>query len=168
MALTLCTACAFQTAALAQDASTAEAVPPPVTLADVAWLIGDWEGAAEKGVKMYENWQEPVANLMINTYVETEPNAVGQETVSWTEFSHLWEENGTLYFKVFSLLAGEQPIIGPLKLVRIEPCLLAFETVTYRCADADKPGEGLVATYIEEVDGERKEHVLTYKKADRD
>ena len=168
LSLAFCVACAFQTASSAQDASPSEVEPPPASLADAAWLIGDWEGSAEKGVKMYESWQAPIANLMINTYVETEPNAEGQETVSWTEFSHLWEENGTIYFKVFGLLAGEKPILGPSQLVRIAPCSLSFETVTLRCADADRPGEGLVAIYIEEIDGERKEHVLTYKKADRD
>lgn len=162
--------CMFQGAATAQDApASADAAPPPAAaLADVAWLVGAWEGEAEEGVRMYERWEAPVANLMINTYVEIAPNEAGQDEVSWSEFSHLWEDNGTLYFKGFSIYADDEPVIGKTELVKIEPCAVYFESISLRCADPERPGEGLVATYIEELNGERKENVLTYKKADKD
>lgn len=142
---------------------------PPATFEDVAWLIGAWEGRDNEGDRVLERWTAPVGKLMVGTYIQTIRDENGDEAVEWTEFMHLWEDGGTLKLQSFSLLEGTEAVIGPSKLIAIEPCMIQFEEMQMRCADPSKPGAGMIASYGEDDDAlGTKKYVITYEKADGD
>lgn len=70
--------------------------------------------------------------------------------IQFTEHLYLMEEEGTLVLRLKHFnpdLTGweEKDDMLSFRLVAIEPCAAYFHALTLRCADADKPGEGLVA-----------------------
>lgn len=67
---------------------------PPATLADVAWLVGSWQGEAFGG-SFEEVWNPPSAGSMVGMFKTLEGDTVG-----FYELLLLVEEEGSLSLKV--------------------------------------------------------------------
>lgn len=119
---------------------------PPATFADTGWLVGQWSGEGIGGAPAMESWLPPTGDTMVGTFVQTQ----AEGGIRFSEHMYLMEEDGTLVLRLKHFnadLTGWEEKDGMLtfRLVAIEPCAAYFHALTLRCADADKPGEGLVA-----------------------
>ena len=119
---------------------------PAATLDQVDWLVGQWSGEGIGGAPAMESWLPPTGNTMVGTFVQT----TDEGDIRFTEHLYLMEEEGTLVLRLKHFnadLTGWEEKDGMLtfRLLAIEPCAAFFHALTLRCAEADKPGEGLVA-----------------------
>lgn len=156
-------------AAAAQETRLVEGsyVAPEASLEDANWLVGDWSGSVPEGHLALEQWLAPIGKLMVGTWIETGLDAKGEVSIVATEHMHLYEDFGTLKLVTMSIAPGSEPLVGSRRLIAVEPCALYFEEVTMRCADPDKPGEGLVVVFrVSWPDEPLKEDIVTYSRAD--
>lgn len=70
--------------------------------------------------------------------------------IMFTEHMYLMQENGTLALRLKHFNADltgweEKDDMLTFRLVAVEECAAFFNALTLRCADKDRPGEGLVA-----------------------
>lgn len=119
---------------------------PPATLAQMDWLVGQWVGAGIRGAPAMESWLPPTGGTMVGTFVQETADG----TIMFTEVLYLMEENGSLALKLKHFNADltsweEKDDMLTFRLVAIEPCAAYFNALTLRCADSERPGEGLVA-----------------------
>jgi hypothetical protein len=83
---------------------------------------------------------------MVGTFVQE----TGEGGIRFSEILYLMEEEGTLVLRLKHFnadLTGWEEKDGMLtfRLIAVEECAAYFDALTLRCADPDKPGEGLVA-----------------------
>ncbi|MEX0342319.1 MAG: DUF6265 family protein [Erythrobacter sp.] len=123
-------------AALAQETRTAPEghVPPPATLAQMDWLVGQWAGEGIGGQPAFESWLPPTGGTMVGSFVQQ----ADTETISFTEHLYLMEEAGTLVLRLKHFnadLTGWEEKDGLLtfRLIAIEPCAAYFRSLTLRC-----------------------------------
>lgn len=150
-------------------------VPPeaallvPASLAEVTWLIGDWEGRDSRGKKAVERWLPPIGHTMVGTFVQTGRGPDGEVAIDWAEHMHLREEAGTLVLNVMTMQARQEthdPLPSRKPLLTIATCMVQFENLTIECSDPLKPGAGLTVTYGEDFMGDGTGvYVIQYKKA---
>ncbi|QIQ87574.1 DUF6265 family protein [Erythrobacter sp.] len=122
------------------------ATPPPATLAQVDWLVGQWAGTGIGDAPAQENWLPPAGGTMVGTFVQQDEDG----EVRFTEHVYLMEEDGSLVLRLKHFNADltgweEKDDMVTFRLAAIEPCAAFFHGLTLRCADPAKPGEGLVA-----------------------
>ncbi len=132
---------------------------PPADLTQVDWLIGQWGGEGIGGAPAMESWLPPTGPTMVGTFVQQTADEDGAPVIMFTEHMYLMEEGGTLVLRLKHFgadLTGWEEKDGMLtfRLVAIEPCAAYFNALTLRCADASKPGEGLVAAVRMQSGGE--------------
>ena len=130
-------------------------VSPPANLESLDWLVGQWEGAGIGGAPAMESWLPPVGGIMVGTFVQTEADG----SIMFTEHMYLIEENGSLALKLKHFNADltgweEKDKMVTFRLIALEECAAYFNALTLRCADTDKPGEGLVAAVRMQSGGE--------------
>ena len=128
---------------------------PPATLSQLDWLIGQWEGEGVRGAPAMESWLKPMGGTMVGTFVQEDADG----TIMFTEHMDLMQENGTLALKLKHFNADltgweEKDDFLTFRLVAIEECAAYFNALTLRCADKDKPGEGMVAAVRMKSGGE--------------
>ncbi|MFL0355252.1 DUF6265 family protein [Erythrobacter sp. GH1-10] len=119
---------------------------PSATIAQMQWLVGQWSGDGIGGAPAMESWLPPTGNTMVGTFVQRTADGA----IQFTEHLYLMEEEGTLVLRLKHFNADltgweEKDKMLTFRLVAIEPCAAYFNALTLRCADPDKPGEGLVA-----------------------
>lgn len=119
---------------------------PAATLEQTDWLIGQWSGTGIGGATAMESWLPPSGGTMVGTFVQE----TAEGAIQFTEHLYLMEEDDTLVLRLKHFnadLTGWEERDGMLtfRLLAIEPCAAYFHALTLRCADADMPGEGLVA-----------------------
>ena len=119
---------------------------PPASLEQMDWLIGQWAGDGIGGNPAMESWLPPTGSVMVGTFVQQGENG----EIQFTEHLYLMAEEGTLVLRLKHFNADltgweEKDDMLSFRLVAIEPCAAYFHALTLRCADADAPGEGLVA-----------------------
>lgn len=129
--------------------------PPAAVLEQVDWLVGQWSGEGIGGAPAFESWLPPTGPTMVGTFVQQTESG----EIQFTEHMYLMEEDGTLVLRLKHFnadLTGWEEKDGMLtfRLVAIEPCAAYFHALTLRCADRDKPGEGLVAAVRMQSGGE--------------
>jgi uncharacterized protein YecT (DUF1311 family) len=128
---------------------------PPASLADMDWLVGQWSGIGIGGAPAMESWLPPTGTTMVGTFVQE----TGEGAIMFTEHMYLMEEQGTLVLRLKHFNADltgweEKDDMLTFRLVAVEPCAAFFNALTLRCADKDKPGEGLVAAVRMQSGGE--------------
>lgn len=139
-------------AAAAQDASPETRIgekgfeSPPATLEQMDWLVGQWVGEGIQGVPAMESWLPPTGGTMVGTFVQETTDGA----IMFTEHMYLMQEKGTLALRLKHFnadLTGWEEKDGMLtfRLVAVEPCAAYFNALTLRCANPERPGEGLVA-----------------------
>ena len=121
-------------------------VPPPASLEQMDWLVGQWTGTGIGGARAMESWLPPSGDTMVGTFVQE----TGEGGISFTEHLYLMEEEGTLVLRLKHFnadLTGWEEKDGMLtfRLIAVEDCAAYFHSLTLRCADPEEPGEGLVA-----------------------
>ncbi|BDI59718.1 DUF6265 family protein [Qipengyuania nanhaisediminis] len=151
--LALAALCLTASGAAAQDAPPPETrvgaegfESPPATLADVGWLVGQWRGSGIGGAPAMESWLPPTGPTMVGTFVQED----GEGGIRFSEHMYLMEEGGSLVLRLKHFNADltgweEKDDMLAFRLLAVEPCAAFFHALTLRCADADRPGEGLVA-----------------------
>ena len=134
-------------------------VSPPANIEELGWLVGQWSGEGIEGAPAMESWLPPAGGTMVGTFVQTVQGEGGEGAIMFTEHLYLMEEAGTLVLRLKHFnadLTGWEEKDGMLtfRLVAIEPCAAYFHALTLRCADAERPGEGLVAAVRMQSGGE--------------
>lgn len=130
-------------------------VSPPATFETLGWLVGQWEGEGIRGAPALESWLPPMGGTMVGTFVQQEADGA----IMFTEHLYLMEENGTLALRLKHFNADltgweEKDDMLTFRLVALEECAAYFNALTLRCADKDRPGEGLVAAVRMQSGGE--------------
>jgi len=149
-------ALAFSAQLCAQETRVGEGdfESPPAELAQMDWLVGQWSGEGIGGAPAMESWLPPAGGTMVGTFVQQtagqDEGEDGAPAIMFTEHMYLTEEGGTLVLRLKHFgadLTGweEKGDMLTFRLVEIAPCMAYFNALTLRCADASKPGEGLVA-----------------------
>lgn len=132
----------FVLAAAPLAAQTPNTIPAPAdavraTIADIAWLTGEWTGTGLGGVSE-ETWSAPAAGGMIGMYrllVDGKP--------SFYEFMNLVEENGSLVLKLKHFnpdLTGweDKDKFVSFRLAKLAPNEAWFGGLTFRRLDANR------------------------------
>lgn len=132
---------------------------PPADLTQMDWLVGQWTGEGIGGADAMESWLPPTGGTMVGTFVQETVGEDGAPAIMFTEHMYLMEEGGTIVLRLKHFnadLTGWEEKDGMLtfRLVAIEPCAAYFNALTLRCADADEPGQGLVAAVRMQSGGE--------------
>lgn len=128
---------------------------PPASLTQLAWLVGQWQGQGIGGAPAMESWLAPMGGTMVGTFVqETDAGAV-----MFTEHMYIVADGGSLTLKLKHFNADltsweEKGDMLTFRLVAIEECAAYFHALTLRCADPERPGEGLVAAVRMQEGGE--------------
>lgn len=136
---------------------------PPATLGEIDWLVGQWSGVGIAGAPAMESWLPPSGGTMVGTFVQETDDAA----IQFTEHLYLMEESGTLVLRLKHFNADltgweEKDDMLTFRLVAIEPCALYFHALTLRCADAQAPGEGLIAAVRMKSEPEISELVFRF------
>jgi hypothetical protein len=121
----------------------------------VDWLVGQWSGDGIGGAPAMESWLPPTGNTMVGTFVQLSDGG----EIQFTEHLYLMEVDGSLVLRLKHFNADltgweEKDGMVTFRLLDIEPCAAYFHALTLRCADADKPGEGLIAAVRMQSGGE--------------
>lgn len=122
----------------AQETRVGEAdfVSPPATMAEAAWLVGQWSGTGIGGAEAHESWLAPSGTTMVGSFVQETADG----SIMFTEHMYLMELDGSLVVKLKHFnadLTGWEEKDGMLtfRLLAVEPCALYFNALTYRCAE---------------------------------
>lgn len=124
----------------------ADHVPPPASLDQLDWLVGQWAGRGIGGLPAYEAWLAPTGGTMVGTFVQLAESG----SIGFTEHLYLMEEQGSLVLRLKHFNADltgweERDDMLSFRLIAVEACAAYFQALTLRCADRDNPGSGLVA-----------------------
>lgn len=128
---------------------------PVATLDQLDWLVGQWSGEGIQGAPAMESWLPPIGGTMVGTFVqETSDGAI-----MFSEHMYISPHGGSLVLKLKHFNADltgweEKDDMLTFRLVGIEPCAAYFNALTLRCADANNPGEGLIAAVRMQSGGE--------------
>ena len=128
---------------------------PPATLEEMDWLIGQWSGQGIGGAPAMESWLPALGGTMVGTFVQETADG----GIMFTEHMYVMEEAGTVVLRLKHFNADltgweEKDDMLTFRLVAMEPCAAYFNALTLRCADADRPSEGLVAAVRMQSGGE--------------
>lgn len=137
-------------------------VPPTATIAEAAWLIGDWVGTGIDGAEAAESWLPASGGTMPGIFLQEEPDG----SIMFTEHMYLSEEGGSLVLKLKHFnpdLTGWEEKDGMVRFrfLSAEPCALYFSSLTYRCEGEDGL---LVAVRMKSEGAEPKELVFRFKR----
>ena len=149
----------------AQETRTApeDHTPPPTTLAQMDWLVGQWAGTGIGGAPAMESWLPPSGDTMVGTFVqETDDSGI-----RFTEHMYLMEEEGTLVLRLKHFnadLTGWEEKDGMLtfRLIAVEDCAAYFRSLTLRCDGEDGL---LVAVRMKSAAEEVSELVFRFRRA---
>ena len=119
---------------------------PSASLEQMDWLVGQWSGEGIGGAPAMESWLPSTGGTMVGTFVQQSEDG----EIMFTEHLYLMEEEGSLVLRLKHFNADltsweEKDDMLSFRLVAIEDCAAYFNALTLRCANRDKPGEGLVA-----------------------
>ena len=128
---------------------------PPASLDQIDWLIGQWSGQGIEGAPALESWLPPMGGTMVGTFVQENKDGA----IMFSEHMYIVSDGGTLALKLKHFNADltgweEKDKMLTFRLVAIEPCAAYFNALTLRCADPEKPGEGIVAAVRMQSGGE--------------
>lgn len=156
-AVVLLCACVLTPSVHAQETRLGEEgfESPAARLEQVDWLVGQWRGEGIGGAPAMESWLPPTGDTMVGTFVQS----TEEGGIRFTEHMYLMEEAGTLVLRLKHFNADltgweEKDDKLTFRLVATEDCAAFFQGLTLRCANRDKPGEGLVAAVRMQSGGE--------------
>jgi hypothetical protein len=133
---------------------------PAATLADAAWLAGNWTGTAF-GSRFEEAWSAPAAGSMVGYF-----KLFSDDGVSIYELMTLTVDEGTLSLKVKHFNADftaweDKAEFVDFRLVKVEENALHFSGLSFYRRDANNIDAYIVMRNGEEI----SEHELKYVRA---
>jgi hypothetical protein len=137
-------------------------VPPPATVAQLAWLCGIWTGEGIGGAKATEAYSPPGAGSIAGHFVQED----GEGGVQFLEIMQIVEVGGSL---VYRLKHFDNAFVGweekdrhvSFPLVAIEQEAAYFSGLTLR-----REGDVLIsAVLVRQADGSVREYVFRYARA---
>lgn len=136
------------------------AARPKATLADAAWLVGDWRGTG-LGAEVQDIWSVPMGGAMLGA-----SRVVRDGKVIFYEILTIAEENGSLLLRLKHFnpdLKGweEKDETRDFPLVRVTPDALWFDGMTFRRLGDD---EIQVWVAIGAKDGTVREEEFRYRR----
>lgn len=145
-------------------AGAAGFVSPPATVADAAWLVGQWSGSGIGGAEAHESWLPPSGDTLVGTFVQETPEG----GILFTEHMYLMEHEGSLVVRLKHFNADltgweEKDGMVTFRLLSAEPCALYFHALTYRC---DGDGRMVVAVRMKSDGPEPRELVFRFSRLD--
>ena len=113
-------------------------VSPPATLAQMDWLVGQWNGEGIGGSPAMESWLPPTGDTMVGTFVQS----TAEGGIRFTEHLYLMEEEGSLVLRLKHFNADltsweEKDDMLTFRLLAIEPCAAFFNALTLKCDGED-------------------------------
>ncbi len=167
LVLTLIPAVAYsqESTTRSQTANTirlaADAPRPKARVADLAWLVGRWEGQGLGGT-MDEVWSEPAGGAMVGYF-----RLVREGKPVFYEIMTLLESEGSVEMRLKHVnpdMTGWEEKNGyvTFRLVRQDPTGAYFEGLTFRRVDSDRI-EGFIALR-DKASGTVREEKLTYRR----
>lgn len=137
--------------------AAADHVPPPATIAEAAWLTGDWVGVGIDGAEAAESWLPASGGTMAGIFLQEKPDG----TILFTEHMYLSEEGGSLMLKLKHFnpdLTGWEEKDGMVRFrfLSAEPCGIYFSALTYRCEGQD----GLLVAVRMKSEGAKVEELV--------
>ncbi len=134
---------------------------PAASLADVAWLVGSWEGQAFGG-RVEEVWAPASGGTMVGLFKLLTDGSPTMYEIAW-----IVEEGTSLTFKLkhfgADLIAWEEKDeLISFPLVSFTDDAVYFDGLTYR----RKGPDGLVAYLALSRNGELREETLTLRRAE--
>ena len=137
-------------------------VPPPASIEQAEWLVGDWVGTGIDGAEAAESWLPPSGGTMVGLFVQEKPDGA----LMFTEHIYMAEEEGSLVLKLKHFnpdLTGWEEKDGMVRfrLLSIEPCAAYFSSLTYRC---EAEGGLLVAVRMKSEGDAVEELVFRFKR----
>lgn len=163
LALALAMACLCGPAALAQPAETRSAQPgatrPRATVADMAWLAGEWRGPGIDGRAASETWSGPVGGTMAGHFAQTD--AAGG--VMFYELIQIVPDGDSLLMRLKHFgpaLAGweEKDKTVDFPLIAREGDSWFFDGLTYR-----KEGKDRLFVAVRMTHGDGRTDELTFR-----
>jgi len=158
LALLLCTSAPV----LAQEtrSATPGATPPPATLADLAWLVGSWEGQGISGPAR-ETYMPAMGGQMAGHFIQTRGDGIW-----FYEIMTIVERGGSLAYRLRHFNADltgweERNQVLDFPLVAREGDAFYFNDLTIR---RDGPDGMIGAVRIRNPDGTSREAVFRYRR----
>ena len=146
----------------------AETESPDGDINNLGWMVGSWQGEGVGGARAMESWTAPVGGTMVGTFIQTKNDG----TINFTELMLVRSVEGSLemalkHFNPDMTGWEEKDEVERFRLVALEECAVFFQGLTVRCADREKPGEGLVVAVRAGKDkaGNVREFVFRYRAA---
>lgn len=131
---------------------------PEANLKNIEWLVGHWKGEAFGGIAE-EIWSPPLGGVMMFSF-----RLVADKAISFYEFGHILETNGTLILQLKHFnadLSGweEREETIDFKLVKVEENRLYFNEFTI-----ERISDNEINMYVEvgEKDGTSNEVKFNY------
>ena len=138
--------------------------PPPASLEQMGWLVGQWSGTGIGGAPAQESWLLPTGNTMVGTFIQMKD----ETEIMFTEHIYLTEEEGSLVMRLKHFNADltaweDKEGTVTFKLIALEGCAAYFRALTLRC-DGDN---GLVAAVrMKSAGGEISELVFRFERVE--
>ncbi|MCA0903524.1 DUF6265 family protein [Qipengyuania aquimaris] len=138
--------------------------PPPASLEQMGWLVGQWSGTGIGGAPAHESWLLPTGNTMVGTFIQMKD----ETEIMFTEHIYLMEEEGSLVMRLKHFNADltaweDKEGMVTFKLIALEDCAAYFRALTLRC-DGDN---GLVAAVrMKSAGGEISELVFRFERVE--
>ena len=138
--------------------------PPPASLEQMRWLIGEWRGKGIGDAPAVENWLAPTGTTMVGTFIQQ--NADG--SIMFTEHMYLMEEDGSLVLRLKHFNADltaweDREGMVTFPLIAAEECAAYFRALTLRCDGKN----GLVAAVrMKSAGGEISEMVFRFDRVE--
>lgn len=138
--------------------------PPPASLEQMGWLVGQWSGTGIGGAPAHESWLLPTGNTMVGTFIQMKD----ETEIMFTEHIYLTEEEGSLVMRLKHFNADltaweDKEGMVTFNLIALEDCAAYFRALTLRC-DGDN---GLVAAVrMKSAGGEVSELVFRFERVE--
>jgi len=137
-------------------------IPPPATIAEMDWLIGQWIGTGIADAPAMESWLPPTGTTMVGMFVQES----AEGGIMFTEHMYLMEEEGSLVLKLKHFnadLTGWEDKEGMVTfpLIALEEGAAYFRSLTLRTDGED----GLLAAVrMKNRDGSTGELIFRFNR----
>ena len=136
--------------------------PPPATLDQVDWLVGQWVGTGIGNAPAMESWLPPTGGTMVGTFIQQNDDG----GIMFTEHMYLMEEDSSLVLRLKHFNADltaweDKEGMVTFRLIALEDCAAYFRALTLRC---DGENSLLAAVRMRSDDGEVSELVFRFER----
>ena len=138
--------------------------PPPASLEQMDWLVGQWSGTGIGGAPAHESWFSPTGNTMVGTFIQMKDD----DEIMFTEHMYLMEEEGSLVLRLKHFNADltaweDKEGMVTFPLIAVEDCAAYFRALTLRC---DGENGLIAAVRMKNAGGEISELIFRFDRVE--